>query len=45
MDDIRLGNLLIRHYFPGVNADTLDDFTWAMYVNDALFLQEKQNPK
>ncbi|KAB4219434.1 hypothetical protein GAP53_08170 [Bacteroides uniformis] len=38
---IRQRTIYIRHYFPGVNLDTVTDEEFAMLSEDALWLHEQ----
>ena len=38
---IRQRTVYIRHYFPGVNLDTISDEEFAMFSEEALWLHEQ----
>ncbi len=41
---LRQAEALVRHFFPSVDLETIDDHTFAKRVNEAIWLKGELNP-
>lgn len=41
-DELLKCNAMIRHVFPGVDPESLDEKTWAQRVSEAMWLEERK---
>lgn len=41
-DELLKCNAMIRHVFPGVEPESLDENTWAQRVSEAMWLEERK---